>query len=153
MRMRTLRGRAVLFVALLTSAGLASASDIAIHLRRHGAHYAVEIVNTSHDIVRINHDMSMAPVIGQLQFRVFKRTEELGMRGDVNASMATEKSYVSLLPGQYFGGLFDADLLQAMYGMSGGCYSIDVTYFDSRAGDFHGYDKKVTSNRLKVCVP
>lgn len=153
MRMRALRTRAAWFLALLTPAMLASASDIAIHLCRHGAQYQVEIVNTSHDIVKINHDMSMAPVIGQLRFKVRKGTEELGMRGDINADMATGQSYVSLLPGQYFGGAFDADLLQAMYGMSGGCYSIDVTYFDSMAAEFRGYDKKVTSNRLKVCVP
>lgn len=142
----------VFVISWLWLAPMASAQDIRVDLRQRGAQYVVEIVNSSRDIVTINHDMSEAPVLGQLQFRVFKGKEELGMRGDINADMSSEKSYVSLLPGQYFGGVFDADLFQAMYGMTTGCYSIDVTYLDPAARKFHGYAKKVTSNRLKVCL-
>lgn len=131
---------------------MASAQDIRVDLRQRDAQYVVEIVIISRDIVTINHDMSEDPVLGSLHFRVFKGAEELGMRGDIHANMPSAKSYVSLFPGQYFGGVFDADLFQKMYGMTTGCYSVEVAYLDPTARKFHGYAKEVTSNRLKVCL-
>lgn len=130
----------------------ATAEDVAISLRLRAQQYEVEIRNSSNRIISINHDMSMAPVIGQLEFRIFRGAERLGMRGDVNADLPNEKSYVSLLPGQYFGGVFDADHLQKMYGMKAGCYLMEVIYFDGKAADFGGYAKKAASNRLRVCL-
>lgn len=145
--------RSFLFFLICTLTLPALADDVGVSLRQRGHQYEVEISNASHDIIRINHDMSLAPVLGQLQFKIYRGAEELQMQGDINGDLSTDKSYVSLLPGQYFGGVFDADHVQAMYGMSAGCYAMEVVYFDRDAPKFGGFGQKVTSNRLKVCVP
>ena len=141
-----------LLFLVLAMACPATAEDVAISLRLRAQQYEVEIRNSSNRIISINRDMSMAPVIGQLEFRIFRGAERLGMQGDVNADLPSGTSYVSLFPGQYFGGVFDADHLQKIYGMKTGCYLMEVIYFDGKAADFGGYAKKATSNRLKVCL-
>lgn len=141
-----------LFGLMLLLAFPAFADDIDLSLYQRGDQLAVEIRNVSHAIVVINHDMSSAPLLGQLSFRISRGAEELQMHGDVNTDLATAKSYVALLPGQYFGGVFDLDLMEKLYGMTAGCYSIRVRYSDSKAVEFGGYAGTVTSKPLRVCV-
>lgn len=93
----------------------------------------MEIRNVSHGIVVVNHDMSAAPLLGQLSFRITRGAEELSLQGHMNADFPTAKSYVALLPGQYFGGVFDLDLMEKLYGMTVGCYSVQVRYSDGKA--------------------
>ena len=135
---------------LLTFPALADDIDISLHQR--GEQLAVEIRNVSHGIVVINHDMSSEPLLGQLSFRVTRGAEELSLRGHMNSNLPTAKSYVALLPGQYFGGVFDLDLLEKLYGMTAGCYSVQVRYSDGKALEFGGYAGAVMSEPLKVCV-
>jgi hypothetical protein len=137
---------------MLLQAFPAFAGDIDLSLQQHGEQLAVEIRNVSRGIVVVNHDMSAAPLLGQLSFRITRGTEELSLQGHVNADLPTAKSYVALLPGQYFGGVFDLDLVEKLYGMKAGCYSVQVRYSDAKAFEFGGYAGTVTSRPLRVCM-
>lgn len=128
------------------------ADDIDLSLHQRGEQLVVEIRNVSHAIVVINHDMSSAPLLGQLSFRISRGAEELQMQGDVNADLPSAKSYVALLPGQYFGGVFDLDIMEKLYGMTSGCYSVQVRYSDGEALKFGGYPGTVTSKPFRLCV-
>jgi hypothetical protein len=137
---------------MLLQAFPAFAGDIDLGLHQRDEQLAVEIRNVSHGIVAINHDMSAAPLLGQLSFRITRGTEELSLQGHLNADLPTAKSYVALLPGQYFGGVFDLDLVEKLYGMKAGCYSVQVRYSDGKALEFGGYAGTVMSRPLRVCV-
>lgn len=110
------------------------------------------IKNDTNNGIKINRMFSLDPILGSIRVQVKRGGHLLRIRGQIDGNMPTTEFYVTIYPGQFYGGSIDIDLLKRLYGMNHGCYSLTLFYKDAFAPKFGAYPKEISSDSVRVCI-
>jgi hypothetical protein len=142
----------VMFLFMVFACVPAMAKDLALNASIRDRVLIFSIKNdTDHD-VRINRSFSMDPILGSIRLEVRRHGSLLHVKGHIDGDMPDNTSYVTIYPGQFYGGSMDMDLLKKLYGMSRGCYSLRIFYRDKFALKFDAYPGEISSDSIYVCM-